>query len=214
VVPGGGAGLDRFFRRHLESFDSYGEFGCPNWGLLSYYARPRYAVLGGLAVLGGDALVLGASSGDLAEAKTRKARWARALLRFRRLHAPRHLAHIAPSEKLFWGAGCQQDGVACYERLRVQAARCERRSLGEGADKPLDLLSALNVVDHHHDPAELLRRLRVNARHLFVFTHGLRHGWKAVQHVVNFSPEGLSALGRRSGWTTKTDYGMLFRRDP
>jgi hypothetical protein len=221
AVPGGGRRLDRFIRKHVGEFDSYGEFGCPNWGLLAYYGAQRFRLLGGSADVGGDAIVLGAACGDLAEASTLRARALRALLGFRRAPVPRRLVHIAAAPELFWSAGCARDGVACRERLRVQAARAELHTIDAPPHEPLDILAALNVVDHHPEPAELLRRLGTFARHLFVFTHGLRHGWRAVQHAVNFSPSGITALAARSGWSVvapyrvrdeKTDYGMLFRR--
>src|SRR5262245_60039812 len=61
ILPGGGKAVDRFLRRHVGAFESYGEMGCPVWGLLKYYSQPRFGLFGGLFDLGADAIVLNAA---------------------------------------------------------------------------------------------------------------------------------------------------------
>ena len=223
ILPGGGKLVDRFLRRHVDSFESYGEMGCPVWGLLKYYSQPRYSLLGGLFDLGADAIVLNAAIGDLGEGFSRRLRLMRAVLGMRPRPAPSKLNFIVPSHDFFWGAGCSENGLSCADILRADTRKkpVQVMSFDAAPDKPIDVLGLYEIVDHYPAPMDVMRKLTRFARHVFIYTHAPRHGWNAVQHVINFTPKGLETLGQRAGWTRiaeyrmrddHTDYAMLFRR--
>ena len=223
ILPGGGSAVDRFLRRHVKSFQSYGEFGCPIWGLLKYYSQPRFSVFGGLLDVAADAIIWNVAIGDLGDGLSRRLRLIRSALLLHRIPAPAHLAHIAPDHNFFWGARCGDNGVKCETMLcaDTRGNPVKMLSMSEAPDKALNVLGMYDVLDHYPAPVELMRRLTGFAEHLFVYTHAPRHGWNAIQHAINFTPTGLEMAGQRAGWVRvadyrvrdeHTDYAILFRR--
>jgi hypothetical protein len=219
TVRGGAARLNAFLQHHVRPLARYGEFGCPLWGLLPYFERPRYRLLWGLVDAGADARLFGRSLGDVARTSRAPVPWLRRLAGMAPVPAPSACYWIAHGTRTFWGAACAYEGRACSDLLRVRGYG----KVPAHADVPgrrLDVLSIIDCLDHFHDPVTLVRRLAAQARFLFIWTHGNAAGHRSVQHLINYTGEGLQRLAARCGCTVvarypdareEDDFGMLWR---
>ena len=218
-VRGGAGRLNRFFQRHVRPFERYGELGCPVWGLLPYYEQPRYRMLAGAVELGDGARLFGRSVSDIMRTQQPAVRALRNLALMRSVKTPSALWWFAHGTQTFWGEACTFQGRACHEVLRARQLTKSGADRGVSGD-PLDVLSVIDFLDHHHDPAEILRPWATQTRFLFLWTHGTDPRHWSVQHAVNFTGLGLSYLARRCGFEMVArypdarqhdDFGVLLR---
>lgn len=220
ILRRGPARLHDFFVGHVSPFDSYGELGCPVWGLLAYYGRRHFRVLGGTLDVDAAATIGPATVGQLADHPSRAAHLVRTAFGLKPVRRPKRLAALRADLNVFWGEQCRLNGVSCFDAARVHAD-IETPTADALTRNPLDILTMILVVDHYHRPVELLATCAAWARYIFVFTHSASgYDARAPQHLTNFSPKGLAHLGKRAGLEPVAEYlrrgeaddfGILFR---
>lgn len=224
ILHHGSVVFQDFLERHVGAIESYGEFGCPGWGLLRRLCRVRVRVFGGLLELAADDRFFTVSANELATVRSLPFRIARGALGVSLRCPPNTLYFVRSPETVFWGKNCKMNGVNCATRILADcgvSTNVSKIDLGETPkDGPMDVLSAIQIVDHYPNPVEALREMGKSARHVFIWTHGLEHSPRCVQHSINFSHEGLRRAGERAnlsfvaGYRMRhpvDDYGMLFR---